>query len=116
LGELHYSGSLDFAPPGCFFLREDDIVYLLYLDDSGSAKNQNEEYLVLGGISVFERQAYFLSQRLDNVASALGASPLDELHASEIHHGKRTPWAGRPRKEREQAVCDVLQVLGDDTY
>jgi hypothetical protein len=33
-------------------------MYLLYLDDSGSTENQDEEYLVLGGMAVFERQVH----------------------------------------------------------
>ena len=37
-------------------------MHLLYLDDSGSAGNQNEEYFVLGGLSVFEAQAHWFSE------------------------------------------------------
>ena len=29
-------------------------MHLLYLDDAGSAGNKREEYLVLGGVSVYE--------------------------------------------------------------
>ncbi|GAG28924.1 unnamed protein product, partial [marine sediment metagenome] len=33
-------------------------MHLLYLDDSGSTGNPNEEYLVLGGVSVYEAQPH----------------------------------------------------------
>jgi hypothetical protein len=33
-------------------------MYLLYLDDSGSAANQNEQHLVLAGVCVFERRVH----------------------------------------------------------
>src|ERR1017187_1329966 len=61
-------------------------MHLLYLDDAGSAGNKNEEYLVLGGISVFEAQASFLTNELDKIASGFSATnPHDiEFHASEI--------------------------------
>jgi hypothetical protein len=31
-------------------------MYLLYLDDAGSAGNATEEYFVLGGVCVYEAQ------------------------------------------------------------
>jgi hypothetical protein len=35
-------------------------MYLLYLDDAGSAQNKLEPYFVLGGICIFEAQADWL--------------------------------------------------------
>ena len=61
-------------------------MHLLYLDDAGSAANPNEEYLILGGVSVFESQAHWITQELDRIAA--GIQPADphavEFHASEI--------------------------------
>jgi Protein of unknown function (DUF3800) len=59
-------------------------MHLLYLDDSGSAGNPTEEYLVLGGVSVFEAQADWIASELDKLAQSFGAeSPHDlEFHAS----------------------------------
>jgi len=69
-------------------------MYLLYLDDSGSAGNAKEAHLVLGGISIFERQIHWISQKLDDIAAQIYPSnPKDvEFHASAIfpaepHHG-----------------------------
>ena len=43
-------------------------MHLLYLDDSGAVGNANEQYLVLGGVSVFEAQSYWITQELDRLA------------------------------------------------
>lgn len=45
------------------------IMHLLYLDDAGSAANATEQYLVLGGVSIYEAQANWFTQQLDNLAS-----------------------------------------------
>lgn len=46
-------------------------MHLLYLDDAGSAMNQNEGYLVLGGISVYEAQAHRVTKELDSLAEGI---------------------------------------------
>ena len=65
-------------------------MYLLYLDDSGSAGNKNETYLVLGDLSLFERQVHWITNQLDNLAAKL--CPSDprsvEFHASEMFSGR----------------------------
>ena len=94
-------------------------MYLLYLDDSGSTQNKNEEYLVLGGISVFERRVYFLSQELDNLAATFNPADPEavEFHASEIFRGKTPPWdAIKNPTGRKKVLNDVLKVLTDDRY
>lgn len=94
-------------------------MYLLYLDDSGSAANKNEEYLVLGGVSVFERSVYFLSGLLDDLAAKHHQSdPASvEFHASEIFRGKTPPWDSlRRREDRQQVLKNVLQILADDRF
>jgi len=88
-------------------------VYLLYLDDSGSAPNQTESYVVLGGVSVFERQIHWISEELDKIAGVL--HPADpgavEFHASEIFSGRKPPWHGMHKDQRRQVIKDVLGVL-----
>jgi len=87
-------------------------LYVLYLDDSGSAKNPKEEYLVLGGISVFERQVHWLSQEMENLAAAL--LPDDphavEFHASTIFSGREPPWKGMDRESRIKIIKDILNI------
>jgi hypothetical protein len=50
LGELNYQFVGPKVHPAAFFM------HLLYLDDAGSAGNKSEEYLVVGGVSVYEAQ------------------------------------------------------------
>lgn len=93
-------------------------MYLLYLDDSGSTGNKNEEYLVLGGVSVFERQVFWLSKQLDELAASICPETPEtvEFHASEIYRGKTPPWDGPKRDERRKIIKDVLRVLQCDQY
>ena len=72
-------------------------MHLLYLDDAGSVGNANEQYLVLGGVSVFEAQSHWITQQLDTLAQNL--KPADphsvEFHASEIYARRSQPWPGK---------------------
>lgn len=90
-------------------------MHLLYLDDSGSTKNASEAYLVLGGISVFEAQADYLSQRLEELAVRI--SPSDprsvEFHASEIYNGKKEPWSSMNRDDRRSIIRQVLKIFSE---
>jgi len=90
-------------------------MYLLYLDDSGSAENRAESYLVLGGLAVFERQVHWLTRRLGNLVETLlpdlGSDDI-ELHASDIFSGRETPWNRiRDKRDRVQILRDVLATL-----
>ena len=88
-------------------------MYLLYLDDSGSAQNLDEEYLVLGGISIFEAQISWLASDLDRLARKVDPKNPDavEFHASEIWSGRSPPWNNLPKPERRQVIEDVLGIL-----
>ncbi|MFO8015344.1 MAG: DUF3800 domain-containing protein [Phycisphaerae bacterium] len=90
-------------------------MYLLYLDDSGSAPNPTESHLVLGGLSVFERQVHWISQELDQIAERIyPENPRAvEFHASEIYSGREAPWKGLNKTDRRQAIKDVLGVLAN---
>jgi hypothetical protein len=88
-------------------------MYLLYLDDSGSAANLRESHLILGGLSVFERQVHWLSQELDKLAAKI--FPQDpkivEFHASEIFSGRAPPWNTMDKDARRNVIKDVLGIL-----
>ena len=88
-------------------------MHLLYLDDSGSANNPNEEYLVLGGVSVHESQAHWVTQELDDLAQSIyPADPYSvEFHASEIFARRIDPWRGMSREESQGVIKAVLGVL-----
>ena len=91
-------------------------MYLLYIDGSGSVKNPNEEYFILGGVSVFERQIFHLIKRMDEFVESLdfGFSENEdiELHASTIASGREKPWKGNVQKARRfQIIEDALEIV-----
>jgi len=90
-------------------------MHLLYLDDSGSTKNRDEDYLVLGGVSIFEAQNHYLTQQLDALAEAFapGNPQSLEFHASDIFSGRKTPWKGMLLDERRGVLKSVLRVLAE---
>lgn len=104
------------APPGCIPLSEKGVdVYLLYIDESGSVQNPNEDYFVLAGVSVFERQVFHLLEATDNFVRTLGLEDPDaaELHASVMASGKELPWKGEGmmRVRRGEIIKEALRVL-----
>jgi hypothetical protein len=88
-------------------------MHLLYLDDAGSVPNKDEKYLVLGGISVFEAQADFITRELDKLAQSIDPSDPDsvEFHASEVFARREAPWQRMSKDEARGVIRAVLQVL-----
>lgn len=90
-------------------------VYLLYIDESGAVQNPNEDYFILAGVSVFERQIYHLLQATDDFVRTLGLEDPDaaELHASIMASGKEFPWKGEGmmRARREEIIREALGIL-----
>lgn len=92
------------------------LMYLLYLDDSGSPGNMSEDYFILGGFCIPENSIYWLTKKLDTLASEI--SPDDpgivEFHASEIFRGKELPWNKfTKREDRVEIIKNVLLTLRD---
>jgi uncharacterized protein DUF3800 len=92
-------------------------MHLLYLDDSGSIQNANEEYIILGGISVFEIQAYHLAQELERLAETIDpANPLGvEFHASEIFARRIHPWDKLSKEEAKGVIKAVLKIIANSS-
>jgi Protein of unknown function (DUF3800) len=91
-------------------------VYLLYLDDSGSVDNKQEQYLVLGGVCLFENQVHHVTTELDKIAASINPiSPNEvEFHASEIFAARTSPWDKmKKREERQEVIKSVLRVLAN---
>src|SRR5882724_12735572 len=59
-------GPFPFLPPNEETCRR-LCMYLLYLDESGGPTEIDQDYYVLGGISVHERKPYFMSKELDDL-------------------------------------------------
>ena len=88
-------------------------MHLLYLDDAGAVGNAREQYLVLGGVSVFEAQSSWVTQQLDGLAQNVdpGNPHSVEFHASEIYSRRSHPWKGLTRDEARGTIKSVLDVL-----
>lgn len=87
-------------------------MHLLYVDHSGEPSDPNLRYVVFAGVSVFERQGYWLSGELDQIARRF--DPADpgsiEFHGSPMRQG-RDGWDRFPVPDRVQAMQDALSVL-----
>jgi len=46
-------------------------MHLLYADESGSTNDPKQQHFVLAGLSVFERQGFWISTELDNIAAEI---------------------------------------------
>lgn len=94
-------------------------MYLLYLDDSGSPDNKNEQYFVLGGVAVPENSVRWLSHEIEKVAlefSPSGDSRDVEFHATDIFGGRNAPWDKiKEKPDRAKILQKVLRVL-DRSY
>ena len=88
-------------------------MHLLYLDDSGSAPNADEDYFVLGGVSLYEAQVHWVTQKLDDIAESIRPSRPHsvEFHASEIFARRSEPWRDMEKDEARGIIKAVLRVL-----
>lgn len=87
-------------------------MHLLYLDDSGSANDASQRYFVLAGLSLFERQGFWLAQQLDQIAAKFNpADPSSiELHGSPMMGGSKV-WRAFPKPDRIDAIKEALNVF-----
>ena len=90
-------------------------MYLLYLDDAGTPENPHEKHFVLAGIAVFERQAYWLQNSLEQFASTFGhPTPGNlEIHGSVIHSGRGWWRKMRSRQDRRAVINEGLKAAQD---
>lgn len=88
-------------------------MHLLYIDESGGAyHDDDQQYYVLGAVSVYEKRPYFLNNELDTLCRELfPQSPIIELHASAIFNGNGEPWASLPRNRRIEILKRVYAYI-----
>lgn len=86
-------------------------MYLLYLDESGNENDPKDRFFVLGGIALFERQTYFLTQAMEGIQTKYfpGLQPVP-FHASEIRSG-RDFWRKVPDEVRAGLLADVVAAI-----
>ncbi|MEW5986988.1 MAG: DUF3800 domain-containing protein [Chloroflexota bacterium] len=84
----------------------------MYADESGSTHDARQQFLVLAGFCVFERQGYWIANELDRIAARF--NPADpsavELHGSPMLSG-RGDWRNYSNGDRRRAVEDILKVF-----
>lgn len=87
-------------------------MYLLYADESGTSSDAGQEYFVLAGLCLFERQGFWIGQELDKIASRFDpADPSSvELHGNPMKSGKGI-FRRFPKEDRINAIIDALAVL-----
>lgn len=87
-------------------------MYLLYVDESGAVHDSQQEYFVLAGFCVFERQGWWIANELEKIAARF--NPIEpmtvELHGSPMFGG-RGWWRSSSKEKRHQAIEDALQVF-----
>lgn len=86
-------------------------MYLLYLDESGNENDPNDRYFVLGGVALFERQTFFLTQDIEAIQDKYfpNHQPIS-FHASEIRAG-RSLWRQVDRNKRAQVLEDLTSAI-----
>ena len=87
-------------------------MHLLYLDESGT--HPDSRHVVVGGVAVFERSAYWLKQDLDAVVEKFFPTAVDEveIHASPL----RVREGDRARAPYDQLTAPQRRQMLRDSY
>jgi hypothetical protein len=69
-------------------------VYLLYLDASGTVLDPHENYIILAGVAIFERQIHYAAKALDDLARTINPHHPEaiEFHGSEMYHARSSEF------------------------
>lgn len=86
-------------------------MYLLYVDESGNPDGKDDKHFVLGGIAVFERQAYWTISAVDALQETLFPGAQVEFHAQAITAHKEEPWHSLPSERRTEALQELCQII-----
>ena len=65
-------------------------MYLLYLDASGTVLDPTENYIIMAGVAIFERQIYYAVKKLDEIAATINPHHPEEIefHGSVMYHAR----------------------------
>ena len=90
-------------------------MHILYVDDSGTVDDSNEQFFVLAAVSVFERALYHQIKAVDDCVAEfrMDGDPHEiELHASTMYHGRDGVWRSvRARPRHEKMIHCALATL-----
>ncbi|MGA9796211.1 MAG: DUF3800 domain-containing protein [Rhizomicrobium sp.] len=92
-------------------------MFLLYLDDSGSVKNEEDKHIILAGVCVFERLPHWLSRALENLAKEIwpNDSAAIEFRGVNIFAGRKQ-WRDVKKDRRTEIYKAALQILAQSTH
>jgi len=82
-------------------------MHLLYVDESGNPDGREDQYFVLGGIAVFEREVYWINEEVNRLASDHFPASDIEFHTQAIASHREEPWHSCPTEQRN-AIIDAL--------
>ena len=86
-------------------------MYLLYLDESGNERDANDQYFVLAGIALFERQIYYLSNRVEEIQNKYfpNHQPIT-FHLTDIR-AKKGLWRKTQESARQAIIEELINVI-----
>ena len=86
-------------------------MYLLYLDESGNESDPNDQYFVLAGIALFERQTYYLSDRVEAIQEKYfpNHQPIT-FHLADIR-ARKGFWRKQPEAVGQAVIKDLTDVI-----
>ena len=87
-------------------------MYLLYVDESGLATDSRQKYFVLAGVAVFERTAYWIETKPEEIARRFNPGEPHRVvfHESPMRTGVKQ-WPSIALADREQAIVDALRLV-----
>lgn len=88
-------------------------MYLLYLDESGNESDPNDQYFVLAGIALFERQTYFLSEAVEAIQNKHfpNHQPI-QFHTTDIRAGNKF-WRKVSKETRQAVIKDLVDAIAN---
>ena len=95
-------------------------VHLFYLDESGT--HPSSRHVVVGGIAVFERSAYWLQRELDEVVRRYfeEPDPSVQIHASPLRvppgERARPPYDQLTGAQRREMLVDSYRVISESPH
>jgi hypothetical protein len=88
-------------------------MYLLYIDESGNPDGKEDRYFVLGGVAVYERQAYWVNEKVDTLQNNLFPTAQIEFHSQQIVSHSEEPWRSLPPQKRTETLANLCQIISD---
>lgn len=87
-------------------------MHLLYADESGSSGEAALKHFVLAGISLHEKQTWWIAKELEKLAMAVnpGDPSSVEFHGSPMYGGKGM-WRKIAKEERHRLIREALRIV-----